>query len=168
MNEPILRPGERADLSGISAVYDHFVRETATTFDLEPPSVHARRRWFRTFDVRGPYRLWVAESADGIIGYASSKPYNPRGAYTTSAEVSIYLSHRWLGHGLGTRLYARLFDSIRDEGLHRMYAAIAVPNEPSEALHRKFGFHEIGLMSEVGRKFGRYWDVRWFEKTMDG
>jgi phosphinothricin acetyltransferase len=28
------------------------------------------------------------------------------------------------------------------------------------------GFRRIGLYREVGRKFGRYWDVEWYEKEL--
>jgi len=33
-------------------------------------------------------------------------------------------------------------------------------------LHERFGFTEVAYFSEQGRKFGRYWDVAWYEKQM--
>jgi phosphinothricin acetyltransferase len=50
--------------------------------------------------------------------------------------------------------------------VHRAYAGIALPNDASFALHRRFGFTEIGTYREVGRKFGRYWDVLWLERPL--
>ncbi|MFM9559346.1 GNAT family N-acetyltransferase, partial [Streptomyces caniscabiei] len=28
------------------------------------------------------------------------------------------------------------------------------------------GFRHVGTYREVGRKFGRYWDVTWFERDL--
>ncbi|MGH2725542.1 MAG: GNAT family N-acetyltransferase, partial [Actinomycetota bacterium] len=39
-------------------------------------------------------------------------------------------------------------------------------NPASVALHERFGFRPAGRFREQGRKFGRYWDVAWYEKEM--
>jgi phosphinothricin acetyltransferase len=33
-------------------------------------------------------------------------------------------------------------------------------------LHQRFGFREAGTFREVGRKFDRWWDVRWYERAL--
>jgi phosphinothricin acetyltransferase len=30
----------------------------------------------------------------------------------------------------------------------------------------RFGFKQVARFTEQGRKFGRYWDVAWFEKAV--
>jgi phosphinothricin acetyltransferase len=85
----------------------------------------------------------------------------------TSVETSIYLAPEATGRGMGTDLYAALFAALAEEDLHRAYAGVTLPNTASVALHRKFGFRSIGVYREVGRKFGKYWDVEWFEKPLD-
>jgi phosphinothricin acetyltransferase len=67
---------------------------------------------------------------------------------------------------VGTLLYNALFDAIADQDIHRIVAGIAQPNPASNALHERFGFTEIGVYTEVGRKFGKYWDVRWMERPL--
>jgi phosphinothricin acetyltransferase len=59
-----------------------------------------------------------------------------------------------------------LFELIKDEELHRAYAVIALPNDASVALHRRFGFVEVGTTTEVGRKFDQWWDVLWMERPL--
>ena len=78
----------------------------------------------------------------------------------------MYLDPGAVGEGLGTRLYAVLFDALAREAVHRALAGITLPNPVSVALHQRFGFTPIGIFREVGRKFDRYWDVQWFEKSM--
>ena len=50
--------------------------------------------------------------------------------------------------------------------MHRAFAGITLPNAASVALHERFGFTAVGTFTEQGRKFGRYWDVVWFEKPL--
>jgi phosphinothricin acetyltransferase len=67
---------------------------------------------------------------------------------------------------VGASLYGALFEALREEDLHRALAGIGLPNPASVALHRRFGFTRVALFSEQGRKFGRYWDVAWFERVL--
>jgi phosphinothricin acetyltransferase len=68
---------------------------------------------------------------------------------------------------LGRRLYAALFDSLAGEDVHLAVGGVTLPNEASIALHRAFGFEPVGIFRQVGYKFGRYWDVQWFQKRLD-
>jgi phosphinothricin acetyltransferase len=68
--------------------------------------------------------------------------------------------------GVGTKLYRVLFDAVKDEDINRLLAGITLPNEASVAIHRKFGFTPVGVFSENGRKFERYWDVAWMERPL--
>ncbi len=63
-------------------------------------------------------------------------------------------------------LYSALFESIAHEDIHRIVAAIVPPNPASIALHRRFGFAPVGTLSQVGRKFGRYWGVLRMERPL--
>lgn len=72
-----------------------------------------------------------------------------------------------VGKGLGSLLYTHLFQVLERQGLHRAMAGVTLPNDTSLALHRKFGFTEIGTEHEVGRKFDRYWDVVRLERPLE-
>ncbi len=161
-----VRPGTVDDLTAINDIYTHYVLETHVTFDLEPMEMTARREWFSHYSDTGPYRLFVGEEDGRLIGFASSSPFKSRPGYATSVETSIYLEPEAVGKGAGTRLYEELFDAIEGEDLHRAYAGIALPNPASVGLHERFGFKRVALFTEPGRKFGKYWDVAWFEKPL--
>ncbi|MBB5939823.1 GNAT family N-acetyltransferase [Streptomyces zagrosensis] len=201
-----VRAGTENDIGALTDIYNHYVRETAITFDTDPFTPEQRRPWLRSHPVDGIHRLLVAQSsteeAGGgtsgepgqepaprgpagprpagpprpsgpgrILGYATSSPFRPKAAYGTSVEVSVYCAPDLTQHGIGTLLYQALFEALADEAarhdsLHRAYAGIALPNTPSERLHARFGFTHVGTFREVGRKFGRYWDVAWYEKPL--
>ncbi len=161
-----IREGLLSDLADLTEIYNHFVRKTAITFDVEPFSIAERREWFNHFGDRGPNRLLVAVSSGKILGYASSSPFRTKQAYETSIEVTVYLSPKSTGKGIGSALYSELFERLEEEDLHRAYAAISLPNPESIVLHKKFGFESVGKFYEVGRKFDTYYDIEWFEKGL--
>lgn len=68
--------------------------------------------------------------------------------------------------GVGRALYARLFEDLAARGFCNAYAGVALPNEASIALHRSVGFEPIGIFRSVGREFGRWHDVAWFQRAL--
>ncbi|MEU0003305.1 N-acetyltransferase family protein [Streptomyces sp. NPDC006314] len=163
-----VRLGVEDDLAPLTILYNHYVRETPITFDTVAFTAEERRPWLLSHPEDGPYRLMVATDARSqeILGYATSSPYRPKPAYVTSVETSVYVAPDAGGRGIGSLLYDALFEALADEDVHRAYAGIAQPNEASERLHARFGFRHVGTYREVGRKFGRYWDVAWYEKEL--
>jgi phosphinothricin acetyltransferase len=162
----LVREGEEPDLPALTAVYNHFVEHSVTTFDVERFTVDQRREWFGHYRPTGPHRLLVGE-VDGVVaGYATSGPLRAKPAYAHSVETTIYCDPAMTGRGLGTTLYGRLLDLLATEDVHRAYAGVALPNEASERLHRRCGFHELGTYTEVGFKHGRWVDVRWYERAV--
>jgi phosphinothricin acetyltransferase len=103
-----------------------------------------------------------------MVGYASSGPYRSRPAYGTTVETSVYVAPGRGGSGIGSALYAALLAALEGEDVHRAVAGIAQPNERSVELHRRFGFTFVGRFTEQGRKFGRCWDVDWYERALPG
>jgi phosphinothricin acetyltransferase len=108
----------------------------------------------------------VAISAAKILGFACSSRFRPKPAYETSVETTIYLAQHAVGRGAGSKLYTELFRSLENEDVHRAYAGVSLPNPASIALHERFGFKRVAHFTEQGRKFGRYWDVAWYEKPL--
>ena len=167
MTEFTRRPATLADAEGINAVYNPFIRESAATFETEEYDVEARRRWIADRRQNPRCAVVVAESAEGrISGFASASPFDPRGGYETSVKVSVFAAPEGQGKGLGRGLYTALFEALAGADVHRAYALIVPPNPASAALHEGFGFAHIATLSEVGRKFGRFHDVMWFEKRL--
>ncbi len=161
-----VRPATADDLSAVNDIYNQYVAEAHYTFDLEPMTAEARREWFAHYGETGRHRLLVAVSDGRVIGYASSGQFRTKPAYETSVETSVYLASDAVGRGAGSRLYERLFKTLEGEDVHRAYAGIALPNPASIGLHERFGFKRVGHFTEQGRKFGRYWDVAWYEKPL--
>jgi phosphinothricin acetyltransferase len=162
-----VRPAEQDDLPTLVEIYNHYVRTTHITFDTCPFRIDERRPWFASFSRSGPHRLFVSEVSNQVVGYASSSQFRAKPAYDTSVETTVYLDPDFVGRGIGERLYGALLDALQSEkSVHRAYGGIALPNERSIAIHKRFGFVLVGTFREIGFKFQKYWDVRWYEKDI--
>lgn len=161
-----VRSATEADVDAVAAIYAREVREGYATFDTEPPP---RSRWTAKLAVTHPGdHFLVAVDGDQVVGFAYSGPYRERGAYTHTRESTIYLDPAAAGRGIGRALYGELVDRVTTSGVHTLLAAIALPNDASEGLHRACGFERLGVMREVGRKLDRWIDVAWWQLTLDG
>ena len=159
MSDLVIRRVEQRDLPALLDIYNHYVRETPVTFDIEPRTLEQRQQWLDGFSRAGRYQCLVAVKDGQAIGWANSHRYNERAAYDTTVSSSIYLAPHMTGQGIGRRLYAALFEALQGEDIHRIFGGITQPNEASVRLHLAFGFAPVGVYREVGRKFGRFWDV---------
>jgi phosphinothricin acetyltransferase len=161
-----VRAATEDDLEALNGIYNLYIAETHYTFDLEPYTMDARREWFSHYSDTGRHRLLVALVQDQLIGYACSGRFRLKEAYAPSVETTIYLAPEAVGRGAGTRLYTELFKALEGEDVHRAFAGVSLPNPASIALHERFGFKRVGVFTEQGRKFDRYWDVAWYEKPL--
>ncbi|HXC54680.1 MAG TPA: GNAT family N-acetyltransferase [Rhizomicrobium sp.] len=167
MTEVTIRRVQQSDLAALLDIYNHYVVTTPITFDLEPRTLAQRQLWLDSFKAAGRHQCFVAVRGATPIGWSCSGKFRDKAAYDTSVEMSVYLAPQLHGRGLGRRLYNTVIDALQGEDIHRLYAGITLPNAASVALHLAFGFHPVGVQSEVGRKFGRFWDVALYERPLE-
>ncbi len=158
--------GTEDDLRAIVGILNYLAASSKAHFDTRPVTVAERRDWFGQFSATGPYRLLVAWDGDEVLGYACSQRYRDHEAFRETVEVSIALDASSRGQAVGTALYRALFDSLALEpSIHVALAGIALPNDASIALHRKFGFTEVGTFREYAIKSGQYISSVWMQRV---
>jgi phosphinothricin acetyltransferase len=158
--------GTEDDLLAIVGILNYTAANSIAHFDTRPVSVAERRDWLGQFSATGPYRLLVARGGDQVLGYACSQRYRDHEAFRETVEVSIALDAGSRGQGVGTALYRALFDGLALEpSVHVALAGIALPNDASVALHRKYGFTEVGTFREYAIKNGRYISSVWMQRA---
>ena len=158
-----IRAATEEDLPEVSAIYDHHAVSSVSTFDDESPGPE---RWLSKVGddrVNGEHLLVVVADDGEVRGYAESSVFRPRPAYDHTREVSVYLGLDARQQGYGRKLYDELLGLLRADGIHVALAVIALPNPASEALHRACGFTRVGVVEEVGWKFGAWVDTAWWQ-----
>ena len=172
MNRDIqIRVARESDAAALRDIYAPYVERTAVSFEYEAPDVAAFLERIRRVQERYPYL--VAESDGALLGYAYAGSFHTREAYSWSAEASIYLRMDCRRIGVGSALYRALEAALRAMGVRRLYASIAVPDEPDEHLtldsvrfHAAMGYHTVGEFHHCGWKFGRWYSTVWMEKVL--
>jgi L-amino acid N-acyltransferase YncA len=152
-----LRPMTESDLGAVNAIYNHFVRHSTCTYQLEPETEMARAAWFRDHGPAHP--LLVAEHQGRVVGWGSLSRFNARGGYARTVEDSVYVDHDFHRRGIGSALLAELVTHGRTLGHHLVIAGIDAEQTGSVALHARFGFVAAGHLREAGYKFNRWLDV---------
>jgi phosphinothricin acetyltransferase len=157
-----LRSARREDLDSITEIYNEAIIKTVATFDTKPKTFEDQKKWFDDHESKNP--ILVAELNGVIVGWASLSKWSDRCAYSDTAEISLYVREAYQGKGIGRCLIETIIKEGEKTGLHTIIARITEGNEPSLHLHRSVGFTHIGIMKEVGKKFGKRQDVHLMQK----
>lgn len=153
-------------------VYRPYVKDTAISFEIEPPSLD-EFEW-RVKAMRDAHYPWLmACVGDRIVGYAYAGPFKGQAAYARSVEVSIYLARDVCRKGYGRRLYQALEAALRTRGFANAYACIAYTDRrdpyltrASVRFHSALGFRRVGRFTDCAEKFGRLYSMVWMEKRL--
>ena len=156
-----VRAALESDLPAITAIYNDAVVKTTATFDLAPRAEAEQAEWFREHGPRHP--ILIAEDGGRVAGWASLSAWSGRCAYADTAELSVYVAEGSRGRGVGRRLAEAVLAAGREAGLHTVLSRIAEGSDASVRLHEALGFRKIGVMREVGRKFGHLLDVHLYQ-----
>jgi L-amino acid N-acyltransferase YncA len=157
-----IRSARLSDLPAITEIYNEAIRTTTATFDTKPKTEAEQIAWFKEHDSRHP--ILVADLDGSVVGWTSLSKWSDRCAYADTAEVSTYVKEGFRGKGIGRKLKKAIDVEARRLGFHAVVARITEGNEVSIHLNEAFGFQHVGVMKEVGYKFGRRLDVYLMQK----
>jgi L-amino acid N-acyltransferase YncA len=152
-----IRIASENDLSSITEIYNDAILNTTATFDTQPKSPSQQEEWFKKHIDK--YTIIVALEDDIIVGWASLSPWSGKCAYSNTADIAVYIKEGFRGKGIGKNLVKKLLQKAPESGLHTAIVKICSENEVSLNLFKKLGFENIGIMKEVGYKFGKVLDV---------
>lgn len=153
-----IRAATPEDLSAITRIYDHAVRQGTASFEIEPPDEAEMTRRYRAL-LQGGYPYLVAELDGHIAGYAYAGAYRTRPAYRWTVEDSVYVDAAATRRGIGRALLDGLIAESTARDFRQMIAVIGDSAQTASIeLHRAAGFRLVGNIENVGFKFGRWLD----------
>ena len=164
----IVRAAVDADAEALAAIYGHHVRHGFGTFEEEPPSVaEMARRRAAVADLGLPYL--AAEAEGRVLGFAYAAPFRPRQAYRYTVEDSVYVAPDAIGRGVGRAVLTAVLEACAGLGVRQVVAVIGDSgNAASIGLHRALGFEPAGVGRSFGFKHGRWVDIVWMQKPLNG
>ncbi|MEH2235787.1 arsinothricin resistance N-acetyltransferase ArsN1 family B [Nostoc sp.] len=159
-----IRLANESDTLKMLAIYAPVVRETSISFEIEPPSKTEFQQRIQNYQQQMPWL--VCEINGELLGYAYATPYRTRAAYQWSVESSVYVNIEHHRKGVAKALYTSLFGLLQLQGYYNVFAAIALPNPASVAVHEAVGFSPVGVFRRVGYKFRAWHDVGWWQLSL--
>ena len=157
-----IRKATLDDIDQITEIYNEAILKTNATFDNQPKTIEEQKTWFKNHGPKNP--ILVAEQDNIVVGWAALSEYSDRCAYSNTAEISLYVFKKYQKKGIGKKLLEAIIKEGEKTNLHAIIARITEGNEASIRLHESAGFFHIGVMKEVGFKFGKLLDVYIMEK----
>ena len=160
----MIRPALPSDAAALCAIYNPYVAATTISFEESPVAEADMARRIGDVTARLP---WLLFEQDGVVaGYAYAGPWRTRSAYRFAVESTVYVAPQWARRGIGTQLYRALIGALRAGGIRTVIGGIAQPNPASVALHEQQGFEKVAHFSQVGRKFGAWVDVGYWQLVL--
>ncbi len=152
-----VRPVRIEDAEALAVIYAPYVRDTAITFEIDPPDAAEMRARIERITLTHP---WLVAERDGkAVGYSYASPYRARAAYRWVTEIGIYIDMEARGGGIGTPLYRALLDELTRRGFVSAIGAMTAGNPASTRLHERLGFVVTGTQTGIGFKHGAWHDV---------
>lgn len=164
----ILRDATPDDAPALAAIYGDACLHGFGTFEEEAPSpAEMARRLAEVRQMGLPYL--VAELDGAVVGLCYAKPFRPRSAYRFTVEDSVYVLPSAKGLGVGRLMLAQLIERCEALGLRQMTAVIGdSENTGSIRLHEAMGFDHRGVFTAVGHKLGRWVDIVFMQRALNG
>ena len=162
-----IRDADEHDLEGIMAIYNDAVEHTTAIWNDTKVDLNNRANWLADRQ-RAGYPVLVAVNDGGdVLGYASFGDWRAFDGYRHTVEHSVYVRADQRGAGIGKALMLALIQRAQNIGKHVMVAGIEAGNIGSIRLHEKLGFEQVGLLQEVGMKFGGWLDLVFLQLKLD-
>jgi phosphinothricin acetyltransferase len=153
-------------MPSVQAIYSHYVLHDLCSFEEEVPTVDQMQAR-RTEVLRRGLPYLVAVKDCEVVGYAYASPYRARSAYRHTVEDSIYVVQGMHGQGIGKALLQAVIAHCTDGGFMQMVAVVGnSANAASQGLHERLGFESVGVLRNVGFKFGQWVDTVLMQRAL--
>ena len=154
------------DATAINDIYNWSVINSTATFDCDVRPIEERIAWIHAHQSdRLPAFVYKIDGV--VVAWGSLNAFSERVGYNSTTELSIYVDPAHHGQGIGSIFLKFLHDEAVRLNYHCILSKIAVESVASLRIHEKLGFEQVGLLKEVGMKFGRYLDVAILQKLIN-
>jgi L-amino acid N-acyltransferase len=161
-----VRHATEKDIPEMLSIYNDIILNTTAVYDYKPHTLEMRHAWFKTKQEQG-FPVFVADEEGAVVGFSSIGPFRAWAAYKYSVENSVYVKADQRGKGIGKLLIPPVIEAARQLQMHTVIAGIDATNESSIRLHKGFGFEETAHFRQVGYKFGRWLDLKFFQLILN-
>jgi len=154
--------------AAILDIFNDAIVHSTALYGYLPRPPQSMTAWFAAKAAGDFPVLGLEDEAGTLAGFASYGTFRAYPAYKYSVEHSVYVQREFRGRGLGRVLLSALIDAAQAQDRHALIGAIDADNAASLALHAQLGFARVGLLPQVGFKFGRWLDLVLMQRLLAG
>lgn len=165
----VIREATPQDTQQMLEIFNYYVDNSFAAY-LETP---VGPEFFQTSHAEGGpnkgehYPFYVMEEDNRVIGIGALRPYLPFPNFQHTGVVSYFILPEYTRKNLGVRLLDVLCEDAKKKNIKSLLANVSSKNQASLNFHLKHGFVECGRFKDVGMKFGKYFDIVWFQKFLE-
>ena len=148
----------KKDWDSVAEIYKQGIETGNATFETEIPS------WDKWDSKHLKICRIVAEYEKKVIAWAALVPVSAREVYSGVAEITIYVSDKYQGLKIGTKLLEKMITGSEKSGIWTLQAVIFPENKASLKIHQKHGFREVGYREKIGKMNGNWRDTILLER----
>ena len=152
--------------AAILDIFNDAIVNSTALYDYKARTADNMVAWFDAKHKGGYPVIGLEDEKGELLGFASYGAFRAYPAYKYTMEHSVYVRGDQRGKGLGKRLMQLLIEQARANDVHVLVGAIDAANAGSISLHEKLGFQSVGLMPQVGFKFGRWLDLALYQLVL--
>ena len=142
----------------VLAIYEEGIATGNATFQNTVPS------WEEWDKAHAAKPRLVALDENQVIGWAAITPVSGRCVYAGVGEISVYISEKARGKGIGKLLLHKLIEESEQENYWTLQSGIFPENKASLALHAAAGFRIVGYREKIGQMKGIWRDTVLLER----
>jgi phosphinothricin acetyltransferase len=161
----MIRAATVGDAAAIAEIWNHYIRETLTTFTTAEKSEASIAAMIVEKEALG-HGTFVVLDEGRVEGFATYGQFRAGPGYVRTMEHSVMLRPGIAGRGLGRALMTALENHAHSGGAHSIFAGVSAANETGRVFHARCGYVEIGRLPEVGFKWGRWIDLVLMQKML--
>jgi putative acetyltransferase len=160
VSEIAVRPAQPADAAALVALAEEVGAEPEGWLisDSRWRSVGSERRYLRVVRRHPDAAVFVAETADGVVG-RMSVARDPHPASRHVADLGLMVAASARRRGVGWALLEQATEWARASGVRKLELHVFPHNEPAIRLYERFGFVREGLRRGHYRRGREYVDA---------
>lgn len=153
------------DLASVTAIFNEAIKAGETTQALQSQTIEQCRGWLLADKLE--YEAYVCKEEGSVIGWAALTRFHEREAYSLTAELSVYVTQKARGQGIGRQLAEKGLARARELNFHSVMLLLFP--EPQSILEwaKKLGFTQQGRLQGVIPKNGTWQDLILLQLLLD-
>jgi phosphinothricin acetyltransferase len=161
----MIRTARPSDLDRIKEIYNTEITNNTSVYQESIYSSKDIVEWFKN-KRDGSWPVFVYTDKESVCGFATYGTFRARQLYISTVEHSVFVHQQYRGKGIARKLMEHLMADARSRGYHVMIGGIDSENTDSIEFHASLGFTEVGHIKQVARKFGRWLDLKLYQRII--